>query len=250
MKYKKDSLGNRMKQYENCFRQIFTERLPLILRIDGKSFHNYTKSCERPFDQKLINAMNEVAIYLCQNLQGAQLAYIQSDEISILINNYQTIKTQPLFDNNLNKIVSISAGLASAKMTEQSVFIFGKTKLATFDSRSFVLPKEEVVNYFQWRQSDNTRNSVQMLARSLYSHKECNMKNNSQLQEMCFQKGKNWNDLATSLKRGRVVVKEQNIVSMINRKTQQEEMITRSKWIVDNEIPIFFQDRNYIEKFV
>jgi tRNA(His) 5'-end guanylyltransferase len=127
------------------------------------------------------------------------LAYVQSDEISLLITNYQTLDTQSWFDNNLQKMISVAAGVASSTFTTESWRIWmdedtpslKKIVPAIFDARAFVLPKEDVVNYFLWRQQDATRNSVQMLARSLYSHKECTNKNNSELQELIFQKGIN-----------------------------------------------------------
>lgn len=246
----KDSLGDRMKGYEDCYRVKLPQRLPIVLRIDGKAFHTYTKGCKRPFDENLVNCMNETAKYLCENMQGAKLAYVQSDEISILLTNYETINTQSWFDNNLVKMISISSAMASAKFTSISDTIFGKPKMATFDSRAFVLPVDDVCNYFLWRQQDATRNSVQMLARSLYSHKECNNKNNSQLQDMCFQKGYNWNDCPTQQKRGRCIVKEYKFKTGINTKTSEAFTTTRSSWEVDNEIPIFSADRNYVNKLV
>jgi tRNA(His) 5'-end guanylyltransferase len=193
------------------------------------------------------------------------VAYVQSDEISLLLNNYKEIDTQPWFENNLQKMVSVSAGMASAVFTSLSAKIFGGTyKIAIFDSRAFILPKEEVNNYFLWRQQDATRNSVQMLARTLYSHKELNNKNNSQLQELCFQKGFNWNDCPTSQKRGRCIVKKEivkmgtvrpyldksgNLVMPSDRAIREAHTV-RKVWEVDNEIPIFSDDKSYIEKYV
>lgn len=247
----KDSLGDRMKSYEDSYRISLPIRTPVILRIDGKAFHTYTKGCKRPVDESLIEVMNETAKYLCRNIQGCQLAYVQSDEISLLLTNYMSLDTQSWFDNNLQKMVSISAGMASAVFTGLSGKIWGGiTKLAFFDSRAFILPKEEVANYFLWRQQDATRNSVQMLARSLYSHKQCTDKNNSELQEMCFQKGVNWNDCPTSQKRGRCIVKQLSNREATNLKTGETVIALRSEWVVDNEIPIFSQDRSYISQYV
>lgn len=246
----KDNLGDRIKSYENVFRQKLPNRMPIICRLDGCHFHSYTKSCKKPVDQNLIDCMNETTIYLCKNIQGCQIAYVQSDEISLLLNNYSSIGTQSWFDNNLQKIVSVSAGMASSVFTNLSPKIFGFHKLAIFDSRAFVLPKEEVCNYFIFRQQDATRNSVQMLARSLYSHKDCNDKNNSELQEMCFQKGFNWNDCSTSQKRGRCIVKKKIIKSGINSNTKETFSVERSEWLVDENIPVFTKDRQYIDKYV
>ncbi len=235
-----DSLGDRMKKYEDVFRTSLPERMPVVLRIDGKAFHSYTKGCKRPFDEKLVEVMNETAEYLCKNIMGARLAYVQSDEISILLTNYNDINSQSWFDNNLQKMVSVSAGMASGVFTSLSPKIFGTAKLAVFDARAWVMPKEDTNNYFLWRQQDCTRNSVQMVARSMYPHKELHKMGNSQLQDMIFKKGTNWNDLPVSQRRGRCIVKEQFA----------KDGAVRSKWIVDNEIPIFSQDRAYIEKWV
>lgn len=246
-----DSLGDRIKTYENAFRQYLPSRLPVILRVDGSHFHTYTKGCKRPTDENLVSVMNETAAYLCKNIQGSQLAYVQSDEISILLNNYKSLDTQSWFENNLQKMASVSASMAGAVFTSMSSIIFGgKMKIATFDSRCFILPKEEVVNYFLWRQQDATRNSVQMLARTLYSHKELIGKSNSELQELCFQKGTNWNSCPTTQKRGRCIIKTKSLKEGKNPKTGEIFEAERTEWTVDNEIPIFSQDRNYINQYV
>jgi tRNA(His) guanylyltransferase len=256
----KDSLGDRMKSYEDCYRTQLPSRMPVIIRIDGKAFHTYTAKCKKPVDTGLVECMNDTAIALCKSVQGCQIAYVQSDEISLLLTNYQGMDTQSWFDNNIQKMVSISASVASVTFTSNSYKIWGYQndakgyetnipilKPAYFDSRVFVLPKEEVTNYFLWRQQDATRNSVQMLARSLYSHKQCDNKNNSELQELCFQKGFNWNDCPTSQKRGRCIIKTKSVKSGTNPKTGQVFLANRSEWVVDNEIPIFSQDRRYID---
>src|SRR5574343_592926 len=161
---KKDYLGDRIKTYENSYRIKLPIRLPVIIRIDGKSFHQYTKNFKRPIDERFIHIMDETAKYCCSNIQGCQIAYVQSDEISFLLTNYKNLNTQSWFDNNLQKIVSISAGLASAFFTNFSYCVLNEksdlfNKIAIFDSRAFVIPKEEVNNYFLWRQQDATRNS-------------------------------------------------------------------------------------------
>lgn len=258
-KSEKDSLGDRMKQYEDCYRTHLPIRTPIIIRVDGKAFHSYTAKCRKPVDMGLVDCMNDTAIALCEMVQGCQMAYVQSDEISLLVTNYQDINTQSWFDNNLQKMVSVSASVASVNFTYNSYKIWGSIgvrepipiiKPAYFDSRAFVLPKEEVTNYFIWRQQDATRNSVQMLARSLYSHKQLENKNNSQLQEMCFQKGINWNDCPTSQKRGRCIVKTKTMKEGVNPKTGEVFQAERSEWVIDNEIPIFSKDRMYIDNYV
>jgi tRNA(His) 5'-end guanylyltransferase len=245
-----DQFGNRMKDYENTFRTTIPNRLPVILRLDGCHFSKYTKGLVRPFDDKLISAMNDTAIYLCKNIQGAQMAYIQSDEISILINNYKEINTQPWHKNNAIKMCSVASGLASSYFSSISDKIFGNIKLASFDCRAFVVPKEEVNNVFLWRQQDNTRNSIQSLARSLFSQKQCHLKNTSELKKMCAEKGNDWDTLSNHYKYGRCALKIFQSKLALNHHTKQEEMCVRSEWIIDNNIPIFSKDTNYINKYV
>lgn len=244
----KTSLGDRMKMYEGASRTVLSPRTPVILRVDGKAFHTFTRGADKPFDMELTQLMNDTAIALCKQVQGAQIAYVQSDEISVLIHGYKSFNSSPWFDNQVQKMVSIGAAIATATFnvglfsTKEDVKAGApalRTKFtppAMFDARVFTVPEDEVCNYFLWRQQDCSRNSVQMLARSLYSHKECENKNGSQLQEMCHAKGSNWNDVKTQHRRGRCVVKE----------TFNVEGTARSRWVVDNEIPIFSENREYV----
>lgn len=163
-------------------------RIPLILRIDGKSFSRYTRSLKETFNESFITAMNKTGIALCQEIQGCQIAYIQSDEINILIHNYKNLNSTAWFDNKVSKIISITAGLASAIFTSLSGDIFGNIKPAVFDSRLLCLPEAEVNNYFIWRQQDCVRNSIQRYARTFFSHKDCNKKIKKSYVQCCMIK--------------------------------------------------------------
>lgn len=233
-----DPIGDRMKAYEKAARTTLPRRMPVIVRVDGKAFHTYTRGCARPFDGSLMTAMDVVAASLCEEMQGATLAFVQSDEVSVLLHNYRRLDTDAWFDNQVQKIASVSASIAAATMTFMSQSIFGETRRAHFDARAFVLPEAEVCNYFLWRQQDATRNSIQMVAQSLYSQRELHCKNTSVLQEMIFQKGINWNDLPVRQKRGRCVV----------RNVSDVDGVVRHQWVVDDGVPIFSRDRAYIER--
>lgn len=257
-----DSLGDRMKGYENVSRIYLPRRLPVIIRVDGRAFHTFTKGFQKPFDNVLSCAMRGAAIGLCKEISGAKLAFVQSDEISVLVTNNDSIETQPWFDNNLQKLVSLSASIATRcfdnafqlaiseynESFSQYTTYFRSLHTATFDARAFVLPPEEVVNYFIWRQQDATRNSVQMVARSLYSHKELMNKNSDDLQEMIHEKGVNWNDYPTPWKRGICCVKTLKVVGV--GADLGGTPVVRSQWELDTDIPIFTQDRDYIERWL
>lgn len=233
---KKDSLGDRMKEfYENRTRTFLPRRTYTIIRIDGKAFHTYTRGLTRPFDWDLVNDMDGTAKYLCENIQGAKFAFVQSDEISILLTDFNELNTSAWFDGNVQKMTSISASLATAKFNE-----LRPNKLALFDSRVFTIPTAvEVENYMIWRQQDTVRNSISSVAQSLYSHRELNGKNTNQMQEMCFNKGVNWNDFDPKLKRGRLIVKE----------AYEKNNSTRTRW-VSVAPPIFTQEREIFNDLI
>ncbi len=201
----KDSIGDRMKaNYEDRYRFSLTRRTPVIMRLDGRAFHTLTRGLEKPFDDSFSNAMNATARFLCSEIQGAKCAYVQSDEISILITDFDTLTTDAWFDYNVQKMTSISAALASVHFT---VCWLNDGKHAIFDSRVFNIPKEEVCNYFIWRQLDWLRNSVQMLAQAHFSHKQLHGKNQSAMHDMLHDKGVNWADLPERWKNGTFIVK-------------------------------------------
>lgn len=217
----KDALSVRQKEfYEKRTRTYLPRRTYTIIRIDGKAFKNYTKSLNKPFDEDLIEAMDSTAIYLCKNIQGAKLAYVQSDEITIVMTDFDTLQTDAWFDGEVQKIVSVSASMATREFNRVRIIqqlangidikYILNGKLAEFDSRVFTIPfKEEVLNNIIWRQRDCVRNSISSVAQSLFSHTLLTGKNQSDMQEMCFEKGVNWNDFPEKQKRGRVIVKKQ-----------------------------------------
>ncbi|MGH7974804.1 MAG: tRNA(His) guanylyltransferase Thg1 family protein [bacterium] len=244
-KPEKDSLGDRMKGYEDAFRIYLPKRLPLIIRVDGKAFHTFTRNLNKPFDYDFIDVMLFTAIKLCEEIQGVKLAYWQSDEISLFITDYDTLTTQAPFDKNLQKLVSISASIATSSFNQRTESIelsrfehgineYKFKSVGNFDSRAFILPKEEVCNYFLWRQQDATRNSINSVGQANFSDRVLHGQNVDQVQELLFkEKGINWNDLPVLEKRGACVVKN-----------------AEGRWDVDRDIPIFSQDREYVNKFV
>jgi tRNA(His) guanylyltransferase len=256
---KKDSLGDRMKTYEGVTKNFLTRRTPVIIRIDGKAFHSFTRGFKKPFDKLLIETMQDTAEYLFRNIQGCKLAYVQSDEISLLLTDYEKITTDAWFGNNVQKMASVSASMATMmfnKSFSNNVWDYqgsvtgwigddydfskeadeklcktyrDKVGMAMFDSRVFSLPKEEVCNYFIWRQQDATRNSIQMLAQSEFSHKELQGLSCDKLQDkLMLERNINFNDIETTCKRGSCVKNGE----------------------IDNEIPIFTQDRGYIDRLL
>jgi tRNA(His) 5'-end guanylyltransferase/uncharacterized protein (DUF433 family) len=197
---------------------------------------------QKPFDEDLTNAFWETCKYLAENIMGCKLVYHQSDEITLLLTNYDKLTTESWFDNGIQKIASVAASLATAKFNEVMRAKYPQKELATFDARAWVVPHDEVCNAFLWRQQDASKNSISMVAQANFPHKELQNLNGKQMQEKLWQeKGINWNDLPVWQKRGVCIIKENY---------QLEGGATRTRWIVDHETPIFSQDRQYINQFV
>lgn len=278
----KTTLGNRMKEYyENPYHFYLPRRNPMIIRLDMRAGHSFTKGFQRPFDDIFIESIQETAKYLCENIENVKCSYQQSDEISLLLTDYDNIKTQAWFNKNLQKMCSVAASMATLAFNRifeelvdeedeyieiESMFpsleteIFKKNEVehnahqnsikngAMFDARCFSIPKEEVCNYFLWRQNDCTRNSIQMVAQANFSHKQLQNKSCDELQEMLWQeKNINWNDFETVKKRGSCCTKTGKH-TVVDMKTGEQK--DRLVWEIDKDIPIFTQDRNYIERFI
>lgn len=284
-----DALGTRMKTYEAVPQNKLMRRMPVAIRIDGKAFHTFTRGMRKPFDDVLIKSMQDTMKYLCKNIQGCVLGYTQSDEITLILVDYKELNTSAWFDNEVQKICSVSASMATMAfnrafadnvnrwgretfedwdeggtnkevdkdlMKLNQVYQKAIEKGALFDSRCFNIPKEEVTNLVYWRQLDATRNSIQMVAQANFSHNElqglsCNLLQNKLLTERDI----NWNNLPTTYKRGSCCVRNANSTTWFESVKQgvtiRDMNQPEKAWIIDNEIPIFKDEgRQYIEILV
>lgn len=246
----KDQLGNRMKNYEVRSRTSLPRRTYAIIRIDGKAFHTYTKGLNRPYDEDLMEDMNETTKFLCKNIQGTKFGYVQSDEISLLLTDFEQNDTQAWFDYEVQKMTSIAASMTTAifnrlrlKRLKNGIFaneIEEHGKMAMFDARVFAITDPfEVANYFVWRQQDATRNSISMAAQYHCGHKATMKKSSNEKQDMIFQTtGVNWNDYPERFKRGALIQKIQ---------VEKEGGVIRSAW--DNPgTPIFTKEPGFLYK--
>lgn len=272
---KKDSLGDRMKSYESVSKTFLTRRIPVIIRLDGKAFHTFTRGMKKPFDEILTQTMQDTMKYLCENIQGCVLSYTQSDEITLVLTDYATIKTDAWFGYNVQKMTSISASMATLafnKFFRENVEILSdsiweawnvdkkdmeyldnlylKENTAMFDSRVFSIPKEEVCNCLIWRQQDATRNSIQSVGQANFSHSELQGKSCNEIQDMLFtEKNINWNDFPTESKRGSCCYKRKVEIGTIYA-GDCGSVVTRNEWYIDKNIPIFTEDRYYVEQWI
>lgn len=254
-----DELGCRMKEnYEKISQTRLMRRTPVAIRIDGKNFHSWARGFKRPFDDILIKSMQETMKYLCENIQGCVLGYTQSDEITLILQDYKALNTEAWFDYKVQKMCSVSASMATMKFNDRFNSLFTAKSLsdningnheddrylesyaiasrkgAQFDSRCFNIPKEEVTNLLFWRQLDAARNSVQMTGRYYFSSSELFLRNSAEIRAMLADKGVKWSDFPIYLRYGSCCIKDDE-----------------GHWFIDKEIPMFKgEGREYVERLI
>jgi tRNA(His) 5'-end guanylyltransferase len=188
------ALSDRMKRYEQAQALHLTRRVPVIVRVDGRAFHSFTRGCARPYDPWIINSMVVAAQSLAGSMDGCRLAYVQSDEASLLLTDFARPETEAWFAYDLQKVVSLAAAGMTARFAEG--YLDPDREMprhhAEFDARAFNLPREEVANYFLWRARDWHRNSVLMFAQARFSPKQMHGKKLPELHDMLHEIGRNW----------------------------------------------------------
>jgi tRNA(His) guanylyltransferase len=226
----KDELGARMKEYyEDALRVTLPRRTYVVVRIDGRAFHRFTRDLERPYSRLLADALDEAALELCKEMIGCRLAYGQSDEYSFLLTDFEGEDARLWFDGNVQKIVSVSASLFTGVFNR----CFRAGDIASFDARVMTIPqRSEVEKYFIWRQLDASANSLNMLAAAHYGHQELLHKSTAAKHEMLHAKGLNWAKEPADFKRGRMVWRDVE------------------GWRVDFDIPIFTRDSSLLDRLI
>ena len=233
---------------------------------------------EKPFDNVLNRGMLDTMFYLCQHIQGCVLGYTQSDEITLILVDYEKLETSAWYDYNVEKLCSISASMATfafnkmfdvsvkqeileykTSLVPQSVELQQKTreyhntlKLAVqtgalFDARCFNIPKEEVTNLVYWRQVDAIRNSIQSVGQANFSQRQLQGKSCEDIKKMLIEeKGIDWEKYPDRFKYGSCCIKEYKLVS-----PPYKSAVYARGWKLDNNIPIFKgEGRDYIDKLI
>jgi|LakMenEpi03Aug12_release.lakeMendotaPanAssembly.Ray.scaffolds.fasta_scaffold634851_2 tRNA(His) guanylyltransferase len=239
------TLSDRMKSYEDKARFYLDKDFPVIIRIDGSNFSKLTKGLNKPYDDKFIELINNTALHVISNMQGFRFATVQSDEINICLMTANE-KSQAHYGNNINKLVSLTAADAASYFSVNSKDVFGEVKLASFDSRAFSIPKEEVFNYFLNRQVDTYRNAIQMAARTVASPKEIFNKNNEELKSFMFSRGLDFESLPNYFKYGRSIY---NIKVTKPHPIDPSLLVERSQFFVNKDSCNFLDIRDKIENY-
>ena len=271
-KIKKDSLGDRQKQYEEVQKHYLVPKMPFIIRIDGKAFHTYTRGFVKPFDNVMGAAMKRTMQSLCEDIPGAVFGYTQSDEITIVCKYTDRIKSQAWFGGRVEKIIAITASKATkyfnkyfrdevdAFISEGEALSLAQSihnreimkphlkaidKGAEFDSRVFNIPEWDCINNVIWRQQDAIRNSVEMVGHANFSAKQLNKVNCEGIKEkLKAEKGIDWErDFTPYQKRGACCYKQEE------EKEMRGKIVVRSTWIIDEAMPIIHNTQENREWF-
>lgn len=277
---KSDALGTRCKRYEASSKQLLVPRTPVLARIDGRAFHTFCRGLAKPYDVDFHACMWAAAMAVCKDIAGCKIAYVQSDEINLLVTDYEAINQGNHFDYEVPKLCSTAAATASVVFLAEFYKRFPDRAtrmlqtgrgLPTFDARFYNVPREDVANLFLWRQRDAERNSLSMQAQAHYSTSELHGQGKAAKHDLLHEKGINWSHLPTPRKRGVCIVRETYEVprtrpaiprtgtgaayvaavadDLLNPVTGTT---TRTRWVVDEDIPIFStpEGRAYIEQYV
>lgn len=252
-----DDFGDRMKLFEQAEAgRRLMPLLPVIIRLDGKGFHNWTADLERPYDLKLSDSMVELTERLVDE-SAAKIGYTQSDEITLVLYS-DTFNSQLFFDGKIQKLTSVLASMATGFFNEIVKEKFKEERpLAFFDCRAWNVPtKIEAANAVLWREQDAAKNSISMAARAYFSHAELQGKSGSEMQEMLFSKCNiNWNDYPPAFKRGifisrKKVFRELSTAELMNIpekfRPKAEEKVERTD-IAVLPMPKFAQVINRVE---
>lgn len=226
----KDSLGNRMKLYERATHFHLPPNSHVVIRVDGRAFHTFTRGCAKPFDHDLMDAMTTATIETAEDMQGFRLAYTQSDEASFLITDTDSHESQPWFDNDVSKLISITASTFTAAFNRHYPKGDGR---AVFDGRGFTVPESDVPNAFLWRQRDWERNSLSMLSQAHFGHKQLHGKGRRELHDLLMlERGINWADLTPREKNGTFL----NRVRQISEKLGYDEIAAAIAEVPEEEV--------------
>jgi tRNA(His) guanylyltransferase len=238
-----DPLGDRLKgEFESATRLLLPRKTHTIIRLDGKAFHSYTRGLPRPFDEGLHADLVDAATFLCEQVTGAKLAYVQSDEVSLLVTDLAKPGTEPWYGGNVQKIASVTASILTAKFNElrySRELVNDREppkQLALFDSRVFTIPSvDDVTSYFIWRYLDAWRNALSSLASVHFSPRELHGKSLTDRREMLLLKGVDARALDPRFKCGSIVepITRQTTVTYVDShsgETRTIDGVLRRSW--------------------
>lgn len=229
------NLNDRMKMYESYGTQKLLPRLPICVRLDGKSFHTWTRGLDKPFDKELMKCMEGTAFHLAQ-YTNARVTYTQSDEITLILWE-EDYASEPIFGGKTHKLISLLAAYGTSVFNELAWSRLARED-ALFDARAWVVPNlDEAANVILWRNEDCIRNSMQSCAQAHFSPKQLHWKKLEELREMMRLNGDPWEERSLRERFGHYLVRSTE--SMGDHKTQEAIEPVRLRDIEDRVAFLF-----------
>ena len=263
----------RMKGYEKSSSNYLVKKVPVIIRLDGRAFKTLTKDLHKPYDEVILSCMQDTMKYLCENIQGCVFGYTQSDEITLVLTDYENLDSCAWFDYNAQKLASVSASMATYEFIMsfiKSICYFNDKdtsyaeilsstirKNISFDARALNVPKEDVINNIIWRQQDCINNYIISIGRTHYSHDELVGKTQKCILHMLEDKYVYWEDYSNAIKYGVCCYKngKKTEDGYLRRVFEDGFFVYKNnwvgkekpKWIVDFiNVPEFSENKGYL----
>jgi len=235
------NLGDRMKLYEEPTSLRLQAKTPVVIRVDGRSFHTYTRGAQKPYDGLIQSAMQAATWALCSEAMGAVIGFQQSDELTVILQDWQNYESEQWFGGNVQKIATAAVVIATNAFNAYPGIV-GTFGQASFDGRVHNIPYHEIVNHLIWRQQDTLRNSVSTLAQNNFSHKQLQGKSCDEMKAMLLDKGVDWVKYLPTFVRHGFVIRKQYV--QFEGAGPLEHGL--SSWIKDFYTPLFSENREYV----
>jgi len=254
----KNNLKKEALEYETKAELWLETKVPVFVRVDGKSFRNFTKKFQKPFDPVLTKTMQQTMKKLCEEAEGCVYAYAANDEITLVLTDYHRWNSTPWLDYRVQKVSTIAASIATIafnkfffenkeefyrtyqgedKETLYAAYNEACNKGALFDGRCFNVPEHRVCEMIYYRQLECRRNSIRSLARKYFTVKELLGRCNDEVLEMLkTQKGIDWNNTPNEYRIGSACTKGPNPFG------------AKKKWCIDRHMPMLCDGKEDILK--
>ena len=244
-----ETFAKRMRSMQQSSDFRLPKKNYTILQLDGKAFRTWTKGLDIPFDSAFVRGMDGLAELLVAKIPNVKLAYVQSDEVNLVLADFENENSEPYYANRIQKVVSTSAGLASAYMTRA----FPDKPLAVFDARFWVAPdKESVKDWFVWRQADGMKNSVRAVGYARFSSSQLMNKNTQDVRNMLTEIGDPWEAYDEGLQRGRVVtqVLEAKTTTFVHGRSGEKRTLDYEGMSWKASPAEIFRDGEFLDKVI
>jgi tRNA(His) guanylyltransferase len=220
-----------------------------VIRVDGRGFSRLTEEhFAKPYDERVRHYMTAAAAALVTEF-GAAYGCTHSDEISVALP-----PSSSLFGRSLEKLVSVSAGIASAAFTAAAGLP------GHFDSRAWIGATDaDVVDYFSWRQADAARSALstwcywtmrQAGKTARQATAALKGTRTAEQNELLYRTGINFNDVPAWQRHGIGLYWETYSKIGHDPRDGTEAAATRRRLRVDDQLPIKDEYRDLISALI